>query len=323
MENSILYLSRQDVERVGLGMARIIELLEEVFLEKENGAVELPPKIGIHTQPDAFLHAMPAYIPRLGHAGMKWVGAYPENHKFGLPYITGLMILNDTATGLPVAIMDSTWITAYRTGGATALSARYLARPESSRVGVMGCGVEGRTNLIGLAALFPVDKVFAYDISAEAQQRYIREMSDLLGVEVVGVDYPRQVMADSDMVITAGPIMRHPKPTIDADWLKPGLFASSVDFGSYWSPDSLRKFDKFISDDLEQHLYYRKVGYFDGCPDPHSDLGKLISGKSPGRESPEECTMAMNLGSALSDLAIAPEIYLHAREMGLGTILPL
>ena len=90
----------------------------------------MPPKPGVHSRPDAFIHAMPAYIPALHAIGMKWVSGYPANQARGLPYITGLLILNDDETGLPLAVMDCTWITAMRTGAATALAAKYLARPE-------------------------------------------------------------------------------------------------------------------------------------------------------------------------------------------------
>ena len=102
----MLYLSQQDVASVGLGMAEIIVALENMFCEKGEGRVEMPPKIGIHTMPDAFIHAMPASIPTQKAAGMKWVGGYPENSKRGLPYITGLLILNDDETGVPVALIN-------------------------------------------------------------------------------------------------------------------------------------------------------------------------------------------------------------------------
>ena len=106
--DSILYLSREDVESVGLDMRTIIDLLEQAFKEKGQGKVEMPPKPGIHTMPDAFIHAMPAYIPSMKSAGIKWVSGYPENFKRGLPYISGLLILNDVETGIPYAIMDCT-----------------------------------------------------------------------------------------------------------------------------------------------------------------------------------------------------------------------
>src|SRR5208337_2900796 len=102
--SSILYLSRADVERVALDMPTILDLLERAFREKAAGQVEMPPKPGIHTRPEAFIHAMPAYIPALRSAGIKWVSGYPENQKHGLPYISGLLVLNDVETGIPYAV---------------------------------------------------------------------------------------------------------------------------------------------------------------------------------------------------------------------------
>ena len=145
-------------------MATVIKLLETAFHEKGAGKVEMPPKPGIHTMPDAFIHAMPAFIPSLNSAGIKWVSGYPDNQKRGLPYITGLLILNDVETGIPYSVMDCAWITAYRTGAASALAAKYLARPESKIAGILACGVQGRTNLEALKVLFPIEKVYAYDI---------------------------------------------------------------------------------------------------------------------------------------------------------------
>jgi len=136
-EGELLYLSRADVEAVALDMPAMIGLLETAFREKGEGRVEMPPKPGIHTQPDAFIHAMPAHIPGLHAAGIKWVSGYPGNQAKGLPYITGLLILNDEVTGLPYSVMDCTWITAYRTCAATAVSAKYLARPESETAGIL------------------------------------------------------------------------------------------------------------------------------------------------------------------------------------------
>jgi len=319
----LLYLSRADVEAVALDIRAIIDLLEAAFGEKGLGRVEMPPKPGIHTQPDAFIHAMPAYIPALHSAGIKWVSGYPANQAHDLPYISGLLILNDVDTGLPYAVMDCTWITAYRTGAATALAARYLARLESSIVGILACGVQGRTNLTALAALFPVKKVFAYDINSAAQQRYVNEMSAQLDLEVVGVNDPRSAVVESDLVVTSGPILKHPNPTIPSGWLKAGAFASAVDFDSYWTPAALAQVDKLSTDDHAQFQYYQTVGYFQSTPAPYADLGEIVTGKKPGRQHPEERTLAMNLGLALDDMAVAPEIYRRAKELGLGTWLSL
>src|SRR5882672_2231153 len=187
----LLYLSRMEVAAVGLTMAEIIAALETMFREKGEGRVEMPPKIGIHPAPDAFIHAMPAAIPAQKAAGMKWVGGFPENSKRGLPYISGVLILNDYETGLPIALMDATWITGQRTGAATALSAKYLARPDSATVGILGCGVQGRSNLEALQVLFPLKKVFAYDTHADRATRYAQEVSAWFGVEAIPVTDPK------------------------------------------------------------------------------------------------------------------------------------
>jgi len=319
----LLYLSHSDVASAGLGMAEIITALESMFREKGEGRAEMPPKIGIHTMPDAFIHAMPAFIPVGKAAGMKWVGGYPDNGKRGLPYITGLLILNDPQTGVPVALMDCTWITAQRTGAATAVAAKYLARSESSTVGILGCGVQGRSNLEALTVLFPLKKVYAYDTHADGAVLYAQEMSRQLGIEVVPVADPRQAVVASDVIVTAGPILRTPHATIQRGWLREGAFASLVDFDSYWHPGALREADKFCTDDVPQLHHYRDLGYFQDIPPIHADLGELVTGRKPGREKPEERTMACNLGIALDDIAVAPLIYERALGKGIGTWLPL
>lgn len=319
----VLYLSRADVEQVAPGMPVIIRLLEEAFRQKAAGRVEMPPKPGVHTRPDAFIHAMPAFIPAMRSVGLKWVSGYPENQARGLPYISGLVVLNDVDTGIPYAVMDCTWITAHRTGAATALSAKYLARPESETVGILACGVQGRTNLLALAVLFPVKRVYAYDIDVKVQRLYVEEMTDRLGVDVVGVDSPRQAVESGDLVVTSGPILKHPRPTIEKGWLRPGAFASAVDFDSYWSADAIAEFDKIATDDHAQFAYYRNAGYFQTTPPPYASLDELVGALKPGRERGDERTLAVNLGLALEDMAVAPEVYRLARERGIGTWLAL
>jgi ornithine cyclodeaminase/alanine dehydrogenase len=322
-DQQVLYLSRADVERVNLPMQEIIALLEKAFRDKGNGKVEMPPKPGVHTMPDAFIHAMPAYIPSMRSAGIKWVSGYPENFKRGLPYITGLLILNDVETGIPYGVMDCTWITAMRTGAASALSAKYLARPESATVGILACGVQGRTNLEALACLFPVKEVFAYDILLEVQEKYISDMREKFKFEIMGVKDPKEAVVESDLVVTSGPILKHPMPTIEKDWLKSGAYGSAVDFDSYWSGPALAQMDRISTDDHAQFQYYKSVGYFGQTPDPYADLGELVAGSKPGRQDEKERTLAINLGLAMDDMAVAPEIYRRAKEMGLGTWLPL
>lgn len=319
----ILYLSRADVEAVAFDMPAIIRLLEAAYLEKSRGSVEAPPKPAIHPRPEAFIHAMPAYIPALRSAGMKWVAGFPGNTTRGLPYISGLIILNDVDTGLPYAVMDCTWITAHRTGAKTAIAAKHLARPDSEVVGILACGAQGRTNLVALAGLFPIKRVYAYDINAAAQERYISEMRSRFDFEIIGVAEPRQAVVESDLVVTSGPILPDPKPTIQQDWLKPGAFGSAVDYDSYWSGAALRQVDRICTDDLPQFNANRAAGYFKQTPQPGCELAELVAGLKPGRQLAQERTLAMNLGLAMDDMAVAPEIYRLAKEKGLGVWLEL
>ncbi|MBT7595747.1 MAG: ornithine cyclodeaminase family protein [Gemmatimonadetes bacterium] len=321
--DSVLYLSRENVANLGLSMPTIIDAVENMFREKGEGRVEMPPKPGIHTQPDAFIHAMPAYIPSLGAAGVKWISGYPGNQAKGLPYITGLLILNDPETGVPTAIMDATWLTAQRTGAATAVAARHLARPNSSTAGIIACGVQGRSNLEALACVFSLEKVWAYDRNREVAETFATDMSAALDVQVEVVTEPRAAVVDADLVVTSGPILKAPTPVIDTDWLAPGAFASPVDFDSYWTGGALRQADKLATDDIAQFEHCREAGYFSDTPAPYADLGQIVAGHQPGREREDERTIAINLGLALEDMATAMPIYERAIELGVGTRLPL
>jgi ornithine cyclodeaminase/alanine dehydrogenase-like protein (mu-crystallin family) len=320
----LLYLSRADVVAAGLTMKEIIDLLEIAFREKGEGRVELPPKPGIHPGGgDNFIHAMPAYIPAMEAAGVKWVSGYPKNRERGLPYITGLLILNDPETGVPIAVMDCEWITAMRTAAATAVAARRLARPESSIAGILGCGVQGRAHIAALEVLFPLRRVLAYDIRPESLSSFAEEIGGRFDLEVIPADEPRQAVSGCDIVVTSGPILKAPHATIQADWWDEGAFASLVDFDSFWHPAAMKQADKFCTDDVPQLMHYQRIGYFQDIPPIYADLGELVAGKKPGRENAAERTIACNLGLALDDMAVAPTVFRRAVKAGLGTCLPL
>jgi ornithine cyclodeaminase/alanine dehydrogenase len=304
-------------------MREIIRALESMFREKGEGRVEMPPKPGIHTRKDAFIHAMPAYIPSLNSAGMKWISGYPENNRKGLPYITGLLILNDPETGVPQAVMDATWITAKRTGAATAVAASHLARKSSSAVGILACGVQGRSNLEALSNVFRLTAVRAYDIDAAVARKFAAEMSPAVGVEIQTVSSPREAVTGMDIVVTSGPILKEPSPIIGPGWLAEGAFACPLDFDSYWQGAAFGEADKLATDDLGQLDYYRKAGYFRSTPKAYADLGEIVAGRKPGRQSNTERTICINLGLALEDMATAILVYRKALDQGIGTRLPL
>ncbi len=320
---SLLYLSRAQVGAAGVTMAEIIDAVEAGFREHGEGRVEMPPKPGVHPRPDSFLHAMPAWIPALHSVGLKWVSGYPENQQRGEPYIMGLLLLNDEETGRPLAVMDCTWITAQRTGAATAVAAKYLARPDSETVGILGCGVQGRSNLEALCVLFPLRRVLAYDTAPAVAQRFATEMAASTGLEIACVDSPHDAVVEADLVVTAGPILKEPHASIKAGWLQEGAFASLVDYDTYWDRTALAEVDKLCTDDVRQLEHYRSLGYFQVLPRIYATVGELVAGHKPGRETHRERTMTCNLGLALDDMATAPLVYRRAVERGLGTWLEL
>ena len=325
-ENRILYLSRQDVVDLGLTMSDVIQAVESGFVEMGNGRVEMPPKPGVHPGKgeDNFIHAMPAFIPAMASAGVKWVSGYPKNQAKGLPYISGLLILNNPETGIPKTVMDCTWITAMRTGAASAVSAKYLARQESSTIGILGCGVQGHTNLEAMAVLFPLKEVRAFDIDPRQSEKLSKFARDKLGLDASVIDDPKRAVKGCDIVVTCGPILKEPHATIKGGWLDEGVFVSCVDFDSYFSREAIGQADKWTTDNSAQYNYYKDhMGYFKSCPQVYADLGELVTGRKKGREKAEERNFGVNLGLALEDMSVAPLVYSTAIKKGIGTWLPL
>jgi ornithine cyclodeaminase/alanine dehydrogenase len=316
----ILYLSHSDVVGVNLEMREIIDIVERVFREKAKGTVEMPPKPGIHPMADAFIHAMPAYVPALAGAAVKWVSGYPQNPEKGLPYITGLLILNAPETGIPLAVMDAVWITAVRTAAASAVAARYLALPSPETLAIIGCGVQGRSHTEAMSVEFPsISVVNAYDISLDNLDKYREEMTGIFpALDVRKCCSAREAVTDADIIVTAGPIKKTPEPGIEAGWVKPGAFASPVDFDTYWHRDALGEFAKIVTDDVPQFHYYRENGYFGSFPDIYADLAEIVSYAKPARETSQERIMSMHLGLAIEDAAVARRLYDAAVESGIG-----
>lgn len=326
MSNKFLYLSKQDVVNVGLSMADVIAAVEEGFVELGNGRVEMPPKPGIHPGEgdDNYIHAMPAFIPAMNSAGLKWVAGYPGNQSKGLPYNTGLMILNHTDTGLVKAVLDCTWMTTTRTGAASAVSAKYLARPDSSTIGILACGVQGHSNLEAMNVLFPLKKVMAFDPNADQAKKLTDYAKNELGLEAEIVTDPKKAVTGCDIVVTSGPILKKPHETIQAGWVDEGAFVSCVDFDSFFSRDALNEASKWTTDNTAQYTHYKEnVGFFQNCPPVYAELGELVTGKKKGRENDQEKNFAVNLGLAMEDMAVAPTLFELAIKKNIGTWLPL
>lgn len=320
----LLYLSRADVESLQIPMAAVIEVVEEGFRRKGLGETQMPPKTPIYPRPDkVFLHAMPAYVGGLDAASVKWVGGAEDNYKHGLPTITGLVILNDPETMLPLAVMDCTWITAMRTAAANAVAMKYLGPAECPEPAIIGCDVQGRSNLRAIATLYSgIRRVRAFDIKPEVLEAFVREMKAELNVPIDAVSGAEEAVVGADIVVTAGYMPPRPEPYIEDAWLKPGAMAAPVDYNVAWKPEVCQNVDKLVTDDVKQMDYYRPRGYFEGVPVPW-ELGEVVAGLKPGRERPEERTMAMCLGIGIDDAVTAQLVYRTARERGVGVELPL
>jgi len=321
--SELLYLSRADVEHVGLDMSDVIRAVEAAYGQKGLGRTECPPKLGIHPGgPDDFIQAMPGSVPELGAAGVKWVSSYPGNRGRSLPLVTGLIVLNDPDTGVPLAVMDATWVTAMRTGAVTAVAARLLARPESSTVGVLGCGVQGRSNVRSLAEVFAIREVRGWDPAPEAAA-FADKVGSRLGIKACAVDAPRDAVSGCDIVVTAAPMARPGRNTIGPGWLDKGTCLVMVDYGSSVDPGALDEVAKFCTDDRVQLSAAASAGYFRRIPPVYADLGELVAGLRPGREDAEERTAIAHLGLAICDVAAGMAVYREALRRDIGTRLPL
>jgi ornithine cyclodeaminase/alanine dehydrogenase-like protein (mu-crystallin family) len=323
----LTYLSQADIESLDMSMSEVLDAVELGFAAKGRGHTEMPPKPGIHTRPDCFIHAMPAYVQELEVAGLKWVSGYPPNPGNGLPYISGLLVLNDCQTGFPLAVMDCAWITAMRTGASAGISAKYLARANSATAAIIGCGVQARTSLMALVETLPaLADVRCYDLFPEATQRFTSEMAVRFpALRLTACASAAEAARAADVVVTAIPIVVDPKPDLDVSSLREGGLAVSLDYDSAWTGAAMSSCDKFCSDDVGQLLATKEQGvYFGGIPGAiHADLGELAAGLKPGRESDSERIFSMNMGIAVDDMVTAKVLYERALERGVGVRLPL
>jgi ornithine cyclodeaminase/alanine dehydrogenase-like protein (mu-crystallin family) len=323
-EHQIRYLSRSDVEELGLGMGAVIEAVEEAFREKGLGCTIMPAKHWLAPNERRFYSAMTSVVVGARAAACKWQSGSSDNAALGLPYLTGLLILNDTETGLPIGIMDSTWITAMRTAAATAVTARYLAVPGIDTFAMLGCGVQGRRHVEALRVVFPtLRRVHAYDIDAEALRNYVKEMSGRHGIEIRPCASAREAVRGAQLVVTGGPIEPARPRTIDADWLEPGMLGVSLDYDCYWRAAALKAADKFFTDDIPQLEHLRQYGYFLDTPTITGEIADVVAGKKPGRGRLDEIIVAMNMGISVEDVTTARRVYDLAVIRSCGALLVL
>lgn len=323
MDRSTLYLNRSAVEDVALPMERIIDVVEAALVEKAHGRVQMPAKHWMEPRPTRWFGGMSSLIPALGYAAMKWQSGSSENAANGLPYLTGMLFLNDLDSGLVRAVMDSTWITQQRTAAESAVAVKHLARSDATEFSILGCGVQARSHLEAFLRVMPrLSSVVAFDIDPEAAQGYAELVrSQGLAARIAGG--AREAVEAGEVVVTAGPIEVDQPRTIEPGWLQPGALGVTLDYDCYWKPEAFAAADLLLTDDIAQVEHIKESGYFVGAPQPDVELGDVAAGLHAGRIDPNDIIITMNMGVAVEDVAVAKEIYELARERGLGTELPL
>jgi alanine dehydrogenase len=304
---SLLYLRREEVSALLPPLTEQLDLVESTYRAVAAGRVELPPKPGIHPRKDSFIHAMPAYLRDDDVATLKWVAGYPENKARGLPYISGLIVMNEAETGLPAAIMDAAEITAARTAAASGVCIRKWAPDDWSEVAILGCGEQGRYHAKVVGSLNPEARISAYDPHPE-------RVAGLEG-RVEAAQSPAEAVRGADVVVTAGPIVDDPDSPLEPDWLGDRWLALPIDFDFYFSRDTVAAAELFLVDDVEQFEYYRSQGHFREWPEAAGTVGE--------EHERRDKVLCCNLGVGALDAAFAARVLARAAEEGAGTELPL
>ncbi|MBI9080192.1 MAG: ornithine cyclodeaminase family protein [Pseudodesulfovibrio sp.] len=324
MTAEVLWISSKEIDLLGITMPEIMDAVEAGLATVGRGEAEMPAKIGIHTREDCFIHAMPCYLGgNVDRTGVKCVSGYPPNPANGLPYISGIMLLNDSATGLPIAVMDAGWVTAWRTGAASGVYARHFGHPDTRSVAIIGTGVQGRVNLIAMREVFPkLSRVYCYDKYEGQVERFIHDMhQELPEAEFVICSNVRTAVAEADVLITCTPIVEEPQRSIPRSWLKPECLVIAVDYDSAIMEDVFQDAN-FTCDNQNQYVWTQEQGtYFQkGYPTPddiHADMGEICAGLKQGVRQGRRGAVLMGIAS--HDVMTASLIHDKALAAGLGT----
>jgi alanine dehydrogenase len=318
-----LVLTRSDTANL-LGWDECITAVEEAFRLHAEGRSLRPGVLGV-SAPGGGFHTKAAGLS-LGtsYFAVKTNANFSENPaRHGLPAIQGVVVLFDAGNGFPLAIVDSIEVTIRRTAAATAVAAKYLARPDSRAAGVCGCGNQGRAQLRALARVLPLKRVYAYDADAERARSYAREMSAELGIDVVAAETVKEAAAHSDVCVTCTPSRR---PLLFAEQVRAGTFVAAVGADSAdkqeLDPRLMAK-GMVVADILEQcatfgDLHHAITAGLLARDAVHAELADLVAGRKPGRRGAEEITIFDSTGTALQDVAAAAVVYEKALERGAG-----
>lgn len=326
--NTLLFFSGADIRSL-LSMQTCIEAMKSAFTALSNDEAVMPVRMRLEMENDnANALFMPVYMPGIKKLGIKTVTNNIDNGKKGLPIIHAMMLLFDSETGMPLAIMDGEAITAMRTGAVSGLATSLLARSDAETVAILGTGTQGETQLEAVCAVREIKNAYVYDLDKRKAESFAATMSAQLGVDIKVADSSR-VIESVDIICTATPSR---KPIFDNENLKKGVHINGV--GSY-KPDMIEI--------PHQTIIQAKVivDHRQGClaeagdllqpmqkglltkEDIHGELGDIVTGKISARVNDEEITVFKSVGVAVQDLACADLILRLASKEMRGTRLPL
>ena len=321
--DEILLLTPREVQSL-LTLDECIVAVEQAFRLYGEGKAAPPGVLSMHS-PGGGFHIKAGLLDlNRAYFAAKVNGNFPENRaRFGLPTIQGLIVLCDAGNGTPLAVMDSRDITTLRTGAATAVAAKYLARPDSRIATVCGCGNQGRFQLKALCRVRQLHTVFAYDKNAEQAQRFAQELAADLHISVTPVLDLASAAQRSDICVTC---TTSQQPLLGLGDVRPGTFIAAVGADNPQKQElhpALMAESKIVVDLLEQcalmgDLHHALHAGVVSRADVHGELGELVARRKPGRESQEEITIFDSTGMALQDVAAAAILYEKAERLGSG-----
>jgi ornithine cyclodeaminase/alanine dehydrogenase len=321
------FLSQKDLKQL-LRMEEVIEAVENAFREYGEGKYRMPLRFSLEIpELEGTLLLMPAFLGGSEVMGSKLVSVYPQNPQKGLPSVMALYILNDAKTGQPLAIMDGTYLTGIRTGAASAVASKYLARKSSTVLGLFGAGVQAEFQLWALKTTFPLKKVLVYSRTWTRAEMFAEEMSRKYQISVEPVSRPEEVVKDSDILVTA---TTSKVPVFQGREVTPGTHINAI--GAF-TPQA-----REIDEDLVQAAKI-VVDTYEGAQaeagdlliplqmgvitpeDIYAELSELVMGQKVGRTNDQEITLFKSVGVAIEDAATAKLAYDKAIQSGVGTIL--
>lgn len=290
----------------------------------EEGRVNMPPKSYL-TLVQGDFRAMygEIFLEQAHICGLKWVNVHPHNPAKGLLTVMAKVLLNDPETGLEVADMDGTRITDFRTGAAGGLAVKYLAKADAGQLGLIGAGVQARTQVAAILKVRPIQEIYVYDRHLEHAENFARQIHAIHGVNITPMATAEGAVHGMDIVVTTTP---SEAPIVWRDWVSPGTHINAIGAdaaGKQELDPAILKEARVVIDDWAQASHSGEINVPLAKREItkemiYGSLGEIVAGKKPGRQSEAEITVFDSTGLVIQDLALAYAIYLKAKERGLG-----